>query len=337
MAAKLVSSWYKEVESLPESYILPPEERPGDRPVPVSNQIPVVDLEAPDSAQLILDACQEFGFFQVTNHGVGEELMEDGMKVFEEFFGMSKEEEGVVRNLYSDTPTTEPCVVSTSSGNNVNSEKVHFWRDVLRHSCHPLQQYLPFWPHKPHRYREVVGECSVEVRKLGFRILEKISQGLGLSSGYLEEFSKFMYLQVNHYPPCPDPTLSLGVYKHVDPTILTILRQDSYGLQVLKDGHWIGVQPIPNAFVVNVGHQLQIISNGKLKSAEHRAVTNSIKARTSGAFFLHPDVDTIIEPAKALINAANPALYRSFPSYEFVKRYSANRGDVEETIKAFQL
>ncbi|CAN1131667.1 Protein DOWNY MILDEW RESISTANCE 6 [Linum perenne] len=118
--AKLVSSWYKQVKSLPESYILPPDERPGIHPIPVSDQIPVVDLERPDSTQLILKACQEFGFFQVINHGVKESLMDEGMKVFSEFFDMAEEEKA---EFYSEEPQSIPCVVSTSSGSNVDSEK----------------------------------------------------------------------------------------------------------------------------------------------------------------------------------------------------------------------
>ncbi|CAN1766528.1 Hyoscyamine 6-dioxygenase [Linum perenne] len=333
--AKLLSSWYKQVKSLPESYILPPDQRPGTDPAPISDEIPVVDLEAPDSTQLILEACQEFGFFQVINHGVGEELMEDGMKVFEEFFAMGEEEKA---ELYSDDSATKSFLVSTSTGSDVDNEKVHYWRDVLRQKCYPLDENLSSWPQKPQRYRKVVGDCSVEVRKLGMRILEKISQGLGLkSSDYLDEFGKYMYLQVNHYPPCPDPTLSLGVYKHVDPTTLTILRQDSYGLQVLKDEQWIGVQPIPNAFVINVGHQLQVISNGKLKSAEHRAVTNLTKTRTSAAFFMHPVKNAVVEPAEILVDELNPPRYKAFQYVDFVRRYSANRGDVDETIKPYAL
>ena len=61
----LVSSWYND-RSLPESYILPPEERPGM--LPLVKNIPVVDLGAHDQTdiiQRILEASQEFGMFQV--------------------------------------------------------------------------------------------------------------------------------------------------------------------------------------------------------------------------------------------------------------------------------
>ncbi|KAK2401551.1 protein DOWNY MILDEW RESISTANCE [Trifolium repens] len=94
---------------------------------------------------------------------------------------------------------------------------------------------------------------------------------------------------VNHYPPCSEPSLTLGITKHSDPYLITILLQDDVsGLQVFKDGEWIAVEALPHAFVINVGYQLQIISNGKLKSSEHRAVTNSDHARTSAAFFVAP-------------------------------------------------
>lgn len=93
-------------------------------------------------------------------------------------------------------------------------------------------------------------------------ILELISEGLGLETSYFKnELSEATVLSINYYPPCPDPSLTLGIPKHCDPNIITILNQDVGGLQVFKDGEWIGVEPIPNAFVINIGYALQVISN----------------------------------------------------------------------------
>lgn len=65
---QLVASWYNG-RSLPETYVLPLEIRPGKLNVPVStNIIPVVDLGGHDETaiiQQILEASHEFGFFQV--------------------------------------------------------------------------------------------------------------------------------------------------------------------------------------------------------------------------------------------------------------------------------
>lgn len=48
--------------------------------------IPVIDLLRPDAKTLIVEACQEFGFFKVINHGVPMEIMtkleEESLKFF---------------------------------------------------------------------------------------------------------------------------------------------------------------------------------------------------------------------------------------------------------------
>lgn len=107
--------------------------------------------------------------------------------------------------------------------------------------------------------REVVGAYCVEMRALVLEILELVSEGLGLGRGYLGgEMSENPLMLVNHYPPCPNPSLTLGLSQHCDPSLITILFQEVNGLQVLKDGQWIGVHPIDNAFVVNIGFVLQV-------------------------------------------------------------------------------
>ena len=69
--------------------------------------------------------------------------------------------------------------------------------------------------------------------------------------------------QANFYPPCPDTELTLGLAVHTDFNALTLLRQSAgvTGLQVIKDGKWVAVDPIPNAFVINLGDQIQLILN----------------------------------------------------------------------------
>ncbi|XWS31432.1 hypothetical protein CRYUN_Cryun23aG0075200 [Craigia yunnanensis] len=261
--------------------------------------------------------------------------MNETMDVFKEFFEMPLEEKAM---FYSEDPK-KSCRLVTSSAN-YDWEKIHLWRDNLRHPCHPLEECIKLWPEKPTRYREVVATYSIEAKKLGLRILELVSEGLGLESGYFrDKLSEALSLAVNHYPPCPDPSLTLGLSKHCDPNLLTILHQGNVnGLQVFKDGEWIGVEPLHNAIVVNVGNQLQIISNNKLKSAEHRVVTNSTVARTTAAFFIAPSDECIIEPAKPLTDhACNSPLYRAFEYKEFVVQYFSMMGNNELALEPFKL
>ncbi|GLU03647.1 hypothetical protein SLE2022_208360 [Rubroshorea leprosula] len=67
---KLISS-KNNIQTLPESYVLPPDTRPGNLVVPFSHNIPVVNLggkrihDHATMVQQIMKASQEFGFFQV--------------------------------------------------------------------------------------------------------------------------------------------------------------------------------------------------------------------------------------------------------------------------------
>ena len=106
-----------------------------------------------------------------------------------------------------------------------------------------------------------------EVRGLGFRLYAAISASLGLEEEYVKGAlgEQEQHMAVNYYPQCPEPELTYGLPKHTDPNALTVLLQDPSvaGLQVLKDGgRWIAVNPRPNAFVINLGDQLQVIQHG---------------------------------------------------------------------------
>ncbi|KAI7980157.1 Protein DOWNY MILDEW RESISTANCE 6 [Camellia lanceoleosa] len=61
----------------------------------------------------VLNASQEFGFFQVINHGVSENLMDDAMDLFKEFFDMPADDKA---SVYSDDPS-QSCRLFTSSYN----------------------------------------------------------------------------------------------------------------------------------------------------------------------------------------------------------------------------
>ncbi|GAB2294154.1 hypothetical protein Dimus_036617 [Dionaea muscipula] len=333
----LVSSWFSH-KIVPENYVFPAGKRPGELLVPAYETLPVIDLQKAhnrkDTIHQIMKACREYGFFQVINHGVEGELMDDAMSVFKEFFDLPAEDKS---SLFSED-ANEICRLYTSSYN-YGKEEIHYWRDALKHSCTPLEECIQHWPQKPTRYRDVVGELSREVGKLGSRLIELICEGLGLERGYLAKgLSENMFLTVNHYPPCPDPSLTLGLSKHCDPNLITLLIQgDVPGLQVFKDGEWIAVLPLPHAFVVNIGYLFHVVSNGRLRSAEHRAVTNAMTARTSAAFFIYASDECVVEPARALLDADNSPLYKAFRFDEFFKIYATTTGDTKVVLDPFKM
>ncbi|KAJ1406512.1 Oxoglutarate/iron-dependent dioxygenase [Sesbania bispinosa] len=273
MDRKLVSSWYDLHSSVPSSYVQPPERRPGNAVLATNKTIPVIDLEGLDRADIIrniIKSSEEYGFFQVINHGVPKELVDNTLRIFKEFHAMSVDEK-------------------------------------VRESS------------KDPNGREIVGKYTQELRMLGLKILGLISEGLGLNPNYFSrELSESPIVISHHYPPCPEPSLTLGASRHKDPNILTLLYQEAEitALQVFKDGAWIPIEPISNAFVVNMGFMLQIISNGRLIGAEHRVITNSSTGRHTIAYFINPTKDALIEPAKPLLSATSPPIY---PSMTFGK------------------
>ncbi|KAF7076584.1 hypothetical protein CFC21_081214 [Triticum aestivum] len=86
------------------------------------------------------------------------------------------------------------------------------------------------------------------------------------------------------------------------------------GLQVLLDDDewrpaWVDVPAEAGALVVNVGDYLQILSNDRFRSVEHRVVANGAGPRVSVACFFRADASTrVLAP---IVTAGDTARYRS--------------------------
>ncbi|PHT31236.1 hypothetical protein CQW23_27573 [Capsicum baccatum] len=332
----LISNW-SNVECVPKKYIFPPERRPGKLEFPVCHDIPLIDFahNHPDEiVQQVIRACQEFGIFQVINHGVCENLMYATMNMYKEFFKLPSEYKA---KFYSNDINKSCRIYSSTFA--YDTEEFHYWRDNFTHRCHPLEEYIQSWPDKPPKYREVVSEYSRETRKLLYKILDMICKGLGLEKGYFEgEVSKTHLLSVNHHIPCPNPSLTLGMPVHSDPNLITLLQQcDVPGLQILKDGQWIGVHHVPHSLIVIPGIQLKVMSNDKFITPVHRVVTHRLEARTTIGVFLGPSLEFLIKPATALVRT-EPAEFRAFTYPEFFKVFNggANKSDAQLTLNHFR-
>ncbi|KAK9291502.1 hypothetical protein L1049_019450 [Liquidambar formosana] len=336
MDSKVLSTGVR-YSSLPESYVRPESERPRLSEVSQCEDVPVIDLGCEDRGQIIQqirDACTAYGFFQVTNHGVSGEAIEKMFGVANEFFRLPVEEK---MKLYSDDPSK---TIRLSTSFNVKKEKVHNWRDYLRLHCYPLEQYVPEWPANPPSFKDTVSNYCEEVRQLGHRLQELISESLGLERPYIKSVlgEQGQHMAINYYPPCPEPELTYGLPGHTDPNALTILLQDLQvaGLQVLKDNKWVAVNPHPDAFVINIGDQLQALSNGRYKSVWHRAITNTERPRISIASFLCPSDDALISPPKGLTDDGSAAVYRSFTYAEYYKKFWSRNLDQEHCLELFK-
>ncbi|XP_057494276.1 protein SRG1-like [Actinidia eriantha] len=146
-------------------------------------------------------------------------------------------------------------------------------------------------------------------------------------------------MRMNYYPPCPQPDLVIGLTPHSDAVGLTILLQlnEVEGLQIKKDGMWVPVRPLPNAFTVNIGDMLEIVTNGIYKSIKHRGVVNSEKERLSIATFHSLNLDGDVGPAPSLITPETPALFKSVGVADYYRRFLGRKLHEKSNLDAMRI
>ncbi|XP_048319298.2 protein DOWNY MILDEW RESISTANCE 6-like isoform X1 [Ziziphus jujuba] len=331
------------MSSLSPNLILPEGLRPKLSQVSTLASIPIIDLNEDQHGhgnivQKISQACEEYGFFQVINHGVPEELCTRMMNTITEFFNLPPEEKA---QFFSTDPTKEVRIFNFYLKVK-DQENVKMWSESFSQPWHPHDNFSDLLPKNPPQYREVFGEYAKEIGKLNNRLFSLISQGLGLEEDCIQKKlgdNPKLRAQGNYYPPCPEPELTLGLAVHTDPNALTVVLQSEgvTGLQVIKDGKWVSVDPVPNAFVVNLGDQIQVLSNGRYKSVHHRAVTNKEKLRVSLAMFYGPNKETWIGPIEELIDEEHPPVYRRYRQAEFLEEFMRQEGTRRMVKEAFEI
>ncbi|XP_057842686.2 jasmonate-induced oxygenase 2 [Cryptomeria japonica] len=275
----------KGITSIPEKFIRPPEER-FTSPTPSEygeEQVPVIDLQGLNCCEGSVErekvlkqlayACEEWGFFQIVNHGIPESLMEAMMNVSKAFFGLSVEEKQAYAAL--------PGLITQGYGSKYIAREgaTRDWRDFVYLFLQPhSRRDYAYWPSDPSDFREVVYNFSEETLKLAKSLLGAFSLNLGLPQNYLETFivQPYQNMLINYYPRCPEPELTAGFYAHSDIGMATLLLQEtgSKALQIRKNDKWIPVLAAPGALLVNIADQIEIISNGRYKSIEHRVVAD---------------------------------------------------------------
>ncbi|XP_062022637.1 protein SRG1-like [Rosa rugosa] len=281
------------------------EPKSADASRDLCSEIPIIDFTLLSKGQKEelnkLDlACKEWGFFQVVNHGVETQVLQGMKDAAAKFFDLPLEEKNKI-SMSLDEFQGYGQAYAAAEGQTLD------WSDTLFLSVYPSHsRNLKFWPTSPKGFKEAIEAYSTEVKRIGEELLGSISQIMGMEKDALLGFHQELVqvFRVTYYPPCSMPDKVLGLSPHSDTSTITILMQedDVTGLHIRKEGKWVPVEPIPNAFVVNVGDMIEIWSNGKYKSIEHRAVTSKSKARLSYATFIIPRNDVEVGPFNHLVD-----------------------------------
>ncbi|XP_043703675.1 1-aminocyclopropane-1-carboxylate oxidase 5-like [Telopea speciosissima] len=279
--------------------------------------IPVIDFSKLDGEERaktmaqIANGCEEWGFFQLVNHGIPEELLERVKKVCSDCYQLEREEG------FKNSMPVKKLNDLVEANSNENLENLD-WEDVFA-----LQDDNE-WPSQPLEFKETMAEYRCELKKLAEKVMEVMDENLGLHKGYIKkafngEDQAFFGTKVSHYPPCPHPELLNGLRAHTDAGGVILLFQDDKvkGLQILKDGEWIDVQPLPNAIVINTGDQIEVLSNGRYKSVWHRILVTPDGNRRSIASFYNPSLKATIAPAPELMKPVKEEVPQAYPKFVF--------------------
>jgi len=122
-------------------------------------------------------------------------------------------------------------------------------------------------------YRDHLETYCEMLKNLAIEIIDFMANALKVDPKEIRELfgDASQSMRINYYPPCPQPELVTGFNSHSDGGGLTILLQGNEveGLQIKKDGFWIPVKPLPNAFIVNLGDMLEVIINYFFKEGNY--------------------------------------------------------------------
>ncbi|KAF8405526.1 hypothetical protein HHK36_010433 [Tetracentron sinense] len=269
--------------SVPPRYVHPLEER-IDRKKTIDASpflgppINLAGLEGENNgaiANALCKAATKLGFFQVVNHGVSVQVME---------------------RVKHAALTREVTRMEGLLEHDIHERRRGYAVMASRMPVHAALDYLK------------------GANKMIYGIMGSLLRGLDVEveDSALSLHTEAKAVNMNFYPPCPNPELTVGVGRHSDLAALTILLQDDIGGLYVKveENGWIEIPPIEGALVINVGDTLEILSNGRHKSAEHRVIASSTQARVSVPIFVSPRPQTMIGPLSGLPEKDGKTVYK---------------------------
>ncbi|KAI5571768.1 hypothetical protein BDE02_11G116800 [Populus trichocarpa] len=285
------------------------------------HELPIIDLhrltlsfsEREQCVKEIRQAAREWGFFQVVNHGIPQEILEgiqlEQRKAFHHPF--SKKAEENILNLpgYTWGNPAATCLRQLS------------WLEVFHIPLTDISKISGEYK----SLRESIEAYTATAEKLAKDLSEILAENLGVSSTFFQEncLPETSYLRMNRYPPCPFSSEVLGALPHTDSCFVNVLNQDQIGgLQLWMNGKWISVKPNPKALIINIGDLFQAASNDVYKSIRHRVLASKQAERFSLAYLYCPRKDAVIE------SGMKPPMYRKFTFGELTEQ---NARDVKET------
>jgi isopenicillin N synthase-like dioxygenase len=180
------------------------------------------------------------------------------------------------------------------------------------------------WPSALPELPAVVAEWDAALAQVGRTLLRHWATSLGSPADVFDDAfadTPATLIKIVRYPAQADTPQGVGAHRDAGVLTLLLAEPGSRGLQVRgagaseatgkdtgaseatgkdtgaseatgddTDGEWIDVDPLPGAFIVNIGEMLEVASGGYLRATEHR-VRLSSRERISVPYFFNPRLD----------------------------------------------
>jgi isopenicillin N synthase-like dioxygenase len=180
--------------------------------IPMSSKIPFIhfnNLASASELKLLDNACREWGFFYLNNHGIEPSLLQGLESEMREFFQLSQVEKKKIERTrknpwgYYDRELTK---------------QTRDWKEILDiglgKSSGPFINHRPQWPSHNNSFKPVAEATYRCFEEVAFSLLDACASNLGvpeqkLRSAFTPEHTS--YLRLNHYPSCAKPALPDGL------------------------------------------------------------------------------------------------------------------------------
>lgn len=292
------------------------DEHPVAKSSDLGQSVPVIDLGDDNVVGQIATAAREWGFFQITHHGIPGALVNDVVAHTKRFFSLPVDEKNRVRRT-RDNPWG---YYNNELTKNQRDKKEVF--DFTTDATDPIYQVANRWPEFDIEFRRCMEQYLQATEQVAMQLVEAFATGLGLEADALH--SHFLqhtsFVRLNFYPVNDplghqvnvgsDAEADLGVHHHSDAGALTLLLQHEVsGLQVHKDGQWHNIPPLQDALVINTGDMMQVWSNDIYQAPIHRVLAMNNDDRISIPLFFNPGASAVIRPLPTVISDDRPAAY----------------------------
>jgi len=261
----------------------------------------------------IRTACEETGFFVITDHGISTAVMAACRDAAIQFFERSIVEKKRVQQLtpgspYGYSPMAKETLARSRGDDTPPDLKESFSIGPPTPRPQPLDPGEAIfaatpnrWPDVPANFRTAFEAYYRAMNNVADTLMRRFAVALDLPEEFFLPFIRhpISALRANHYPPLASaPSVGqLRAGAHSDYGTLTILMQSSSsdGLEIQnRNGDWMPVTGEAPDLIVNIGDLMARWTNNRWVSSVHRVVVpddaySRQQRRLSLAYFHQPD------------------------------------------------